>query len=154
MITYQMYDIIILIISLSLITAVLFVYHKDRCYKDPLIQRLREDLIRIDPRTSKLSFYASDESFTEDKERVFLCLKDNSGQYYPYNFILMVALHELAHAFTEVIDKNHVTPEFKNMFTMLKLKAQQLGLYDPDGPIVTDYCCKNCSINQHAPIKT
>ena len=109
-------------------------------YHDPLIDRIKDDLLKVDPRVEELSFHASNESFTEDKKFVYLCLKDKDSKYYDYNMIMYVSLHELAHAFSDSVDTDHSGKEFKDNFRNLLNKAQTLGLYDPKIPLVYDYC--------------
>ena len=105
-----------------------------------MILKLKQDLIKVDTRVENLDFFASNESYTEDKNKIYLCLKDNKGVYYDYNMLMHVSLHELAHAFTNVIDKSHTTPEFNNKFKELIDKATSLGLYDDTKPKVPHYC--------------
>jgi hypothetical protein len=114
--------------------------NKVEAFDDPLIERIRNDLMKVDPRVSKLTFKASNESFTEDKKHVYLCLKDKNGNYYDYNMLMYVSLHELAHAFSHSVDEDHTTDEFKNNFKMLLQKGEQLGLYDPKKPLNYEYC--------------
>jgi hypothetical protein len=57
--------------------------------------------------------------------------------------LMYVSLHELAHAFSNSVDEDHVSDEFKNNFRMLLQKGQQLGLYDPNKPLNYDYCPRN-----------
>lgn len=109
-------------------------------YDDPLIFKLKSDLIKIDDRTRFINFYASDQSFTEDKKRIYLCLRDRNNNYYPYNMLIYVACHELAHAFSSTIDNSHSSQEFLENYRNLLTKAYELGLYDPDEPIVEQYC--------------
>jgi hypothetical protein len=53
---------------------------------------------------------------------------------------MYVAIHECAHALTDVIDPEHKTVEFKTMFQNLLQKAEKLGLYDPSKEIIENYC--------------
>lgn len=116
-------------------------YHRKRIiHRDPLILKIKHDVSKLDPRIDELEFYASDESFTEDKRKIFLCLKDENGNYYDYNMLMYVAIHECSHALTEVIDIHHVTPEFRGMFEYLLQKATRLGIYEPDKPLIENYC--------------
>jgi hypothetical protein len=64
--------------------------NKINSYHDPLIDKIKIDLLKVDPRVETLHFHASNESFTEDKKFVYLCLKDNNGKYYDYNMIMYV----------------------------------------------------------------
>jgi hypothetical protein len=134
------FDIILLTVSLLIIGYIVIYANRVVLYEDPMIYKLKADLILVDPRTKYVNFYASNQSFTEDKKRVYLCLKDKDGNYYPYNMLIYVACHELAHAFSSSIDKSHTTEEFKTNYINLLTKARDLGLYDPDEPIVEQYC--------------
>jgi hypothetical protein len=134
---------IILIFCFLFIVYVTLHLNRVESFDDPLIDRIKNDLLLVDPRVSELTFRASNESFTEDKKYVFLCLKDKNGNYYDYNMLMYVSLHELAHAFSESIDEEHTSSEFKNNFKILLDKAYKLGLYDPNKPLNYDYCPRN-----------
>ena len=110
------------------------------CEFDPVLNKLRKDAIKIEPNAGRLEFFPSDESYTEDKKRVFLCLKDNQGKYYEYNHLLQVLVHELAHAFTDVIDKEHKTPEFNNKHNEYRQKAAKLKMVDLEDKVPLNYC--------------
>ena len=123
----------------------LFIYlysttRKRKIFYDPLVEDIKKDMMELDPRISNRQFYSSDESYTEDKERIYLCLKDERGEYYDYNMLIYVAIHECSHALTDVIDVEHKTPEFKNMFESLLNKASEKGIYDKSIPLVDKYC--------------
>jgi len=133
-------DHIILLFSFIFLIFITLYLNKIYSYHDPLIDKIKSDLLKIDPRVEELSFHASNESFTEDKKFVYLCLKDKDDKYYDYNMLMYVSLHELAHAFSDSVDTDHSGKEFKDNFRNLLNKAQSLGLYDPKVPLVYDYC--------------
>jgi predicted enzyme related to lactoylglutathione lyase len=72
-------DKILLFISFIFLIYIYFHINKIETYQDPMITRIIEDLMKVDPRVKDLHFEASNESFTEDKKRVYLCLKDENG---------------------------------------------------------------------------
>jgi len=135
-------DLVISCVSLTLIIALIYKYrHPISCPINLMLEKLRADLIRIDPTASRLQFFTANESYTEDKQKVFLCLQDKkSGDYYPYNQLLEVAIHELGHANTSVIDPDHKSQEWNTEFRRLLNKAVELGIYDPSIPPVSNYC--------------
>lgn len=139
---YLKYDQIILFISFLFVVAVTLYLNRTYSYSDPLIEKLRNILIDVDPRAKSLVFHASNESFTEDKKIVYLCLKDKNGQYYDFNMLVYVSLHELAHAFSNTVDTQHTGDEFKNNFKELLKKAEIKGYYDPLKPLDYNYCPK------------
>lgn len=67
-------------------------------------------------------------SYTVQKARIVLCLRQKSGSFVSKNVILYVAIHELAHIMTPTMGH---TPEFwQNNRRLLKC-AEQMGLYIP-----------------------
>jgi hypothetical protein len=104
---------------------------------DPMLQTLKEKLKTIHPAVEKLQFKKGDKSYTINKEEVYLCLKDENGNYYNENMLMYVALHELAHA---ICDEIGHTQKFHNIFQGLLDKAYYMGLYNPSIPIIQNYC--------------
>lgn len=131
---------IIFFVLIVIILFLIFSLNKVQVYNDPLIMRLKRDLVQVDPRVQYINFYASNGSFTEDKKRIYICLKDKEGNYYEYNDLIHVCLHELAHAFSNTVDYNHTSPEFINNFQYLINRASELNIYDPSKPFVDNYC--------------
>jgi beta-lactamase regulating signal transducer with metallopeptidase domain len=115
-------------------------------YEDPKTKEIHQRLIQVDIRAKKISIKGSNQSFTEDKTRTYLCLRDEAGNYYDDNMLMYVALHELAHAISKSVDVEHKTDEFKNNFKMLLAKAESLGFYDPKKPLNYNYCPKTDAI--------
>ena len=136
-------DKILLFVCFMFLLYIYFNMNKIETYQDPLIIRIVEDLIKVEPRVKDLHFEASNESFTEDKKRVYLCLKDENGQYYDYNMIMYVCLHELAHAFSNSVDENHTGEEFKENFRKLLKRGEEVGIYNSSLPLNYNYCKGN-----------
>ena len=104
---------------------------------DPVLRQLKQKLNVIHPKVKDLNFYKGSESYTINKEDVYLCLKDENGEYYNENMLTYVTLHEIAHA---ICDEVGHTPKFHDIFQQLLDKAYHLGLYNPSIPIIQDYC--------------
>ena len=85
----------------------------------------------------EINLYKGDKSYTINKENVFLCLKDENGEYYSMNILMFVTLHEMAHVLSTTIghDKN-----FNNIFDALLKKAAEMGIYDPTLKMDENYC--------------
>jgi hypothetical protein len=131
----------ILILSMVGIIVCTFFINKVETYRDSKILDIQSKLMKVDPDvTSKLNIQAGNQSFTEDKKDMFLCLRDEQGKYYPDNMLMYVALHELAHAKSHSIDTNHSGDEFKNNFNYYLKKAEELGFYSPSKGLVREYC--------------
>lgn len=102
-----------------------------------IIESLKNDLQRIHPTIGEytLKFYPLEcckleDSETEDKKKVYICVKNKNGEYYNYNKLLQVAIHELAHAMSKSKDPDHTGGEFNSNYSNLMNKAQSLKLID------------------------
>ncbi len=134
-------DIILFCIITFCIIGLYFYLNKRVVYKnDPMIDKIKADLYIIEPSSSHFEYFASNESYTEDKQKIYLCLKDEKDNYYDYNMLIYVSLHELAHALSKVVDTKHETLEFHNTFNILLNRAKDKGIYDSSRPLVNQYC--------------
>ncbi len=97
-------------------------------------------MARIDSRLANIDFYASNESYTLDKSKIYLCLRDKHGKLYDYNFLIYVCLHESAHVLSTKYDERHITREFNETFAYLKERARQMGIWDEKKELISDYC--------------
>lgn len=104
---------------------------------DPVLLEIRHKLRDVDPVVDNLAFFEGDKSYTINKKKIYLCLKDENGRYYDTNMLMYVALHELAHVLCNEIGH---TKKFHEIFHMLLDRAKQKNLYDPSKPIIQDYC--------------
>jgi hypothetical protein len=84
-----------------------------------------------------ITFEEGFKSFTENKQRVTLCLRNQHGDLYDQNSLMYVALHELAHV---VNDELQHTAKFRRIFDALLKHATANGLYDPTQAFVRNYC--------------
>lgn len=91
-----------------------------------------------------ISLYKGKQSYTINKEQVHMCLKDEKGAYYPFNMLVYVLAHEMAHVVCPNIGH---TPEFHSIFDQILEEMAQFPidekgtkLYDPNAEIIMDYC--------------
>jgi len=138
-------DTIMIIISILLIIGIVsfFIYtqiaeHYAR--NEPKILELKERLKIVHPRVETLEFFAGNKSYTINKQKVYLCLKDENNEYYEDNMLIYVALHELAHVLCDEIGH---TDKFKRIFEELLVDAEKKGIYDSNVPPILDYCTYN-----------
>lgn len=112
---------------------------EDYAASDPKLNEIHDVLRQLDPVANDLTLYSGDKSYTVNKEKMTLCLKEpGTERYYDDNTLRYVAIHELAHA-TNQSDVGH-TPNFYKEFDRLLDIAAQKGLYDPNIPIPDNYC--------------
>ena len=104
---------------------------------DPVLQDMQRQLSIIHPRIQTVELYEGKKSYTINKKRIYICLKDKDGNYYGRNMLIYVILHEFAHVLCEEIGH---TERFVTIFNSLLRLAEEYGLYDPDLPPTTDYC--------------
>ena len=107
---------------------------------DPMLHEIREGLTLVDPGTNSISMFKGDKSYTINKEKMFLCLRDKNGEYYDKNMLMYVAIHELAHVLNDSIGH---TPQFHKKFQELLDIAVTKGVWDRSKPIIQDYCMYN-----------
>lgn len=80
------------------------------------------------------------QSYTINKEKIFLCLTDQHNDFYSNNMLVYVLLHEFAHTLCNSIGH---TPEFHDIFENLLKEAIDRKLYDPSIPVDPEYCKHN-----------
>lgn len=86
---------------------------------------------------NEVKLYRGSKSYTINKEKIFLCLKDENKEYYDKAVLVYVAIHELSHC---VCDEISHTQKFHDIFEELLLVAAEEGIYDPSIPIDPNYC--------------
>lgn len=136
---------LVLYLLLATIVVTLFyvttVYYKEKYQqRDPMLYEIRENLMLLSPKAATLRYFEDNKSYTINKQKVYLCLKDDQEAYYPMNMLMYVAIHELAHVLCNEIGH---TPKFHSIFSDLLLRATELGIYDPDIPVIQNYCGYN-----------
>lgn len=105
--------------------------------RDPVLNELKEQLAELHPRFKNVELYMGDKSYTINKKRVYICLKDEKGKYYSRNMLCYVILHEYAHMLCDEIGH---TEKFGQVFRDLLKQAAERGLYNPNIPPLADYC--------------
>lgn len=104
---------------------------------DPMLHKLRDRLKDVHPVVKNLKLYKGSKSYTLNKDKIFMCLKDEKGDYYDENTLSYVLLHEISH---KLCDEIGHTEKFHQIFGDLQKRAAELGVFDPNKPIVQDYC--------------
>lgn len=104
---------------------------------DPVLGVLKELLKDVHPAIAKLRLYKGDKSYTLNKQKVFLCIKDENDSYYSLNMLIYVLLHETAHVLNDEIGHGE---KFQQIFDSLLEKAKEQGVYNDNIPIVKNYC--------------
>jgi len=128
---------VLLILFVALLSYVLFIRIKEYYQQlDPMLYKIKETLLPLHPKVSEISFFEGDKSYTINKKRIYLCLKQQDD-YYDFNMLIYVAIHELSHVLCDEIGH---TPKFFSIFHNLLMKANDIGIYDPSIPIVKNYC--------------
>lgn len=103
-------------------------------YAQKILNSLKDDVNKVYPLNEfQLSFHpleccTLEDSMTENKHKIFICVKDKQGKYYSYNKLLQVVLHELAHAKSKSVDPNHTSKEFLSNYNNLMNKASNMGI--------------------------
>ncbi len=136
---WQNYTIIVLsILFLAVLIYLIFVrVHEYYQQLDPMLDKIKMNLLPLHPKVKQISLFEGKRSYTINKKRIYICLRDENNEYYNFNMLMYVAIHELAHVVCNEIGH---TEKFYNIFRKLLQKAEHLKIYDPKIPIIKDYC--------------
>ena len=107
---------------------------------DPMLIKLRAALKDTFPDINNVILLRGEKSYTINKKKIHLCLKDEKGDYYHQNMLVFVLLHEFAHVRCDEIGH---TDKFHHIFKGLLDTASHHGIYNPNQPIIKDYCTYN-----------
>ena len=88
-------------------------------------------------RIDQIEYYVGNKSYTINKKKVHLCMKDENDEYYDTNMLAYVLAHELAHVICESVGH---TEEFHGIFEQLLDELHADGIFDKNKEILTDYC--------------
>jgi hypothetical protein len=139
-----MHSLLLFAILWGSVIAAFFYLNVVETYYDSKILEIKAAMIRVDPRAANITYSAGDSSYTIDKNNTYLCLRHkDTKEYYDTPMLIYVALHELAHSISKSVDPNHTSKEFNDNFKMLKMKAKDIGIYDPNMKIDYNYCPQN-----------
>jgi len=132
--------VIIKIVLLLIICSIVLFLRRNEHYKlatddqsNQMFDKLKNDLSLLYPHNLSnldlkgLVSCVPEDSFTEDKKKVCICLRNKKGEFYPYEKLLKIGIHELAHVMSKQHDPDHVTSEFINNYSFLMNKAHKLG---------------------------
>lgn len=142
---YSNIDILLLIILLIGVFFILksFLKKNLKIYDDPMLLKIYDDLKKIYPEieSKHITIYGANNTLTENKKKIFLCIRKKNKEYYDYNTILYIAIHELAHVINEEYDINdNHGKKFNDINAQLLEKAYTLNLIDRNAEIKYDMC--------------
>ena len=106
-------------------------FSKNKYYNGILSSLNERDIL------SEITLYKGDKSYTINKHKVFLCLKDENNKYYDDMMLTYVLLHEISHVLCNSIGH---TEEFNDIFQALLDEASIMGIYNKEFEIIQNYC--------------
>jgi len=127
-----------LLILGGIIWWVTYSIRENHLQSDPMLYKLKQIMEPLHPEVKNLKLYKGKKSYTINKEKIYLCLTDKNGEYYPTNHLLYVLLHELAH-YLNKDDIGH-TEKFHKIFQDLINQAHEMGIYNASIPPLENYC--------------
>lgn len=89
---------------------------------------------------NEIKLYVGSKSYTINKSRIYMCLKNSNEQYYDDNSLMFVLLHEISHVICKSIGH---TDEFHKIFDELLVEAEKVGIYNSMIPMIKNYCGHN-----------
>jgi len=109
--------------------------------EDPMLFELRDTIRPLHPDTiDRLIFLEDTKSYTINKSKIYLCLRDENGEYYDKNMLVYVTLHELAHVLCDEVGH---TDKFRLIFKNILEQGVQMGIYNPNIEPIDNYCQYN-----------
>jgi predicted metal-dependent hydrolase len=139
-----------LTLLVAIVSLVYYACRKDKkeekkieTYQDPLLDKIYKDLKLIYPDLDqkKIKLYGANDTLTEDKKHMYLCIRKKNGEYYDYPSILYIAIHELAHVLNDEYDtESQHGDKFNNLNQVLLQKAQDLKLLPKNLKVNYDMC--------------
>lgn len=133
----------LLLFSLLFFSSLIFVLLTlNRIYEkfvedDPMLIDIRKTLEPVFPDINTVILLKGKKSYTINKKKIHLCLFDKDGKYYDKNMLIYVTLHELAHVRCDEVGH---TDKFHTIFSDILETASKKGIYDPNKPIIKNYC--------------
>jgi hypothetical protein len=128
---------VIVLVVVAIVVSLLYTNTRESFVRnedlDMIVMQLREAF----PVVEKLNFYEGDKSYTINKQDVYICMRDENGGYYDRNFLVYVVLHEISHALCDEVGH---TQKFLDIFQQVVDHAAKLGVYDPRGRKIQNYC--------------
>lgn len=113
---------------------------KTACERDDKNNTHGEMMNKICKKVSDTKISEEKQSYTINKEKIYLCLYDKNNQYYSNNMLIYVLLHEFSHVLCKSVGH---TDEFYDIFNRVLQDAVERGVYDPNIPIDETYCKHN-----------
>lgn len=89
---------------------------------------------------NEIKLYVGSKSYTINKSRIYMCLKNSNEQYYDDNSLMFVLLHEISHVICKSIGH---TDEFHKIFDELLVEAEKVRIYNSRIPMIKNYCGHN-----------
>ena len=136
-------DVKLYFLSSIIVTALVFLYvvtnriHEKYLEEDPVLMELKQELVTCFPEIDNAILLKGKKSYTINKKQIYICLKDEKGEYYNKNMLKYVILHELAHVLCDEIGH---TEKFHKIFEDILRKAIKCGVYDDRIPTIKNYC--------------
>ena len=125
---WTIFTICLLSIVLMYILHRLYTYRENLLQDDPMLHTLKRKLAPIDEHIKDVRLYKGNKSYTINKKKIYLCLKDKNDEYYSVNMLTYVFLHEFAHV---KCDELGHTEKFNTIFYQQKIQVLKDGEESP-----------------------
>ena len=136
--TKDVYILISVIIIVVIVIIILCFRIQEKWLEDdPMLIDLKDTLRTVFPEIDNTILLKGKKSYTINKKRIHLCLKDEKDNYYEKNMLVYVLLHELAHVVCKEVGH---TDLFYSEFKKILDKASNAGIFDKHKPLIKDYC--------------
>ena len=135
---------ITLLIIISILLVVNFCNKRESFTNDDdsvYVRNLKRVVESIYPDAIKMNILPGRKSMTIEKKTIYICLKDHiTKQYYTFDVLLYVTLHEIAHVMSKSYSSHSHNDEFHKNFQELLRTGRSLGYFSDNVDIPTNYC--------------
>lgn len=104
--------------------------------KNEYLNSIHLQLCQMDPRLIYVDVFEGGKSYTENKQKICICMRDHNGNYYDANMLVYVLCHEYAH----VVTNDGHGAQFIDAFSQYLKQAEAMGMYNPSVAPVEQYC--------------
>ena len=107
------------------------------------IKKLQALVSLVNPEFADLKIFPGKESVTVDKKKIYICLKDPvTKEFYPFDVLIYVTLHEIAHVLSKSYSIETHNLEFEKNFQNLLTEAYKVGILQNEVVVPNNYCTK------------
>ena len=134
-------NLLLIVVVIIIVLVIAFAVSPRSYYSEvdtnPILARLQEDLVALNPAYGVIPIKSCESAFTENKSMICIVTHDpKTKKQYDHDILRYVLYHELAHMTSETYGHDK---RFTRNFRTILNAAVEKGLYNPNTVIPHDY---------------